>query len=271
MLPAAGKTGTTNDYNDAWFVGFTPKLVTGVDRLRPAEDDHPQRLRSGDRGAVLGQLHESRDPRRQARAARGPASVTSANVCRISASCRTAAAIYVEVINREGMVETRSMIYTEYFVKGTQPTTVCPLHESRSFMDAIAGVFGKDSGPPPMPVGATGFRSPQHPNAQQRAGGAAASGHDCGSARRGARGPEETRVLVACPRRRWRRQEPKKTARRKRSGGARNRRRRRGAKEENPAAGDTMPRTRPCHSVILPGIATRSDGARSRRGLCLQA
>src|SRR5262249_2030065 len=29
-LPAAGKTGTTNDFNDAWFVGFTPRLVTGV-------------------------------------------------------------------------------------------------------------------------------------------------------------------------------------------------------------------------------------------------
>src|SRR5579862_3121314 len=29
-LPAAGKTGTTNGFNDAWFIGFTPKLVAGV-------------------------------------------------------------------------------------------------------------------------------------------------------------------------------------------------------------------------------------------------
>ncbi|MCK6556732.1 PBP1A family penicillin-binding protein [Candidatus Binatia bacterium] len=37
--PAAGKTGTTNDYSDAWFVGFTPELLAvvwvGFDQRRP--------------------------------------------------------------------------------------------------------------------------------------------------------------------------------------------------------------------------------------------
>ncbi len=28
--PVAGKTGTTNEYRDAWFIGFTPNLVAGV-------------------------------------------------------------------------------------------------------------------------------------------------------------------------------------------------------------------------------------------------
>jgi len=29
-LPAAGKTGTSNEFMDAWFIGYTPRLVTGV-------------------------------------------------------------------------------------------------------------------------------------------------------------------------------------------------------------------------------------------------
>ena len=37
--PAAGKTGTTNDLSDAWFMGYTPDLVAGTwvgyDHMKP--------------------------------------------------------------------------------------------------------------------------------------------------------------------------------------------------------------------------------------------
>ena len=64
--PAAGKTGTTDEFTDAWFVGFTPRLSTAVwvgypDRARA--DDHALLRGPGGRrlvpGGDLGRLHEA--------------------------------------------------------------------------------------------------------------------------------------------------------------------------------------------------------------------
>lgn len=44
-FPAAGKTGTTNDYGDAWFVGFTPHLAAGV---WVGFDDHRMKFTTAD-------------------------------------------------------------------------------------------------------------------------------------------------------------------------------------------------------------------------------
>jgi len=46
---AAGKTGTTNDYQDAWFVGFDDKLTCGV----WVGFDQPQKIMAGGTGAEL--------------------------------------------------------------------------------------------------------------------------------------------------------------------------------------------------------------------------
>ena len=47
--PAAGKTGTTSNYTDAWFVGFTPKLVTSVwiGEDQPREMKYPKKDKEG--------------------------------------------------------------------------------------------------------------------------------------------------------------------------------------------------------------------------------
>jgi penicillin-binding protein 1A len=47
--PVAGKTGTTNDYKDAWFIGFTPDIVAGV----YIGYDKPRTLGRGETGGQL--------------------------------------------------------------------------------------------------------------------------------------------------------------------------------------------------------------------------
>ena len=47
--PVAGKTGTTNEYKDAWFVGFSPDLAAGV----YVGFDMPQSLGQGEAGGIV--------------------------------------------------------------------------------------------------------------------------------------------------------------------------------------------------------------------------
>ncbi|MFH1223518.1 MAG: PBP1A family penicillin-binding protein [Pseudomonadota bacterium] len=49
-VPIAGKTGTSNDFTDAWFVGFTPNVMTGV---WVGFDDQSKTLGQGQTGAEV--------------------------------------------------------------------------------------------------------------------------------------------------------------------------------------------------------------------------
>ena len=169
-LPAAGKTGTTNDYVDAWFVGYTPHLVTGV---WLGFDQPATIVRNGYAGdlavpiwaAFMKTATNGDKPEWFDR----PSNVVGLNVCRMSGKLPNTGCGNVMVTDRDGNVETRSMIYTDYFVKGTQPTTVCPLHE-QNFIDALAGAVGVQVGspvpaeraalPPPPPTSTSGAAAP---------------------------------------------------------------------------------------------------------------
>jgi 1A family penicillin-binding protein len=160
-LPAAGKTGTTNDYVDAWFVGFTPHLVTGV----WIGFDQPKTIV---RNGYAGELAVPVWANFMKVATKGdkpdwydrPSTVAALNVCRVSGKLPTGGCEDVQVVTRDGFVENRSMVYTEYFVRGTQPTTECELHSAPSFLDRLAGIFGKDNDRTPVPAEEVGISVP---------------------------------------------------------------------------------------------------------------
>jgi membrane carboxypeptidase/penicillin-binding protein len=151
-LPAAGKTGTTNDFKDAWFVGFTPKLVAGV----WVGFDEPRTILPNGFAADVAvpawaNFMKAATHDDKAEWIAPPPGVTTATVCRLSGQLAADGCQDVEVVNRDGSIERRSMVYTEYFARGTEPTTYCELHPSRSILAQVAGVFGAHEEKPAPP------------------------------------------------------------------------------------------------------------------------
>jgi penicillin-binding protein 1A len=150
-LPAAGKTGTTNDYHDAWFVGFTPKLVTGV----WVGYDQPKTIISNGYAAQLAVpmwAHFMVDATRGDAPAwfQAPGTITSASICRLSGKLAADGCYAVPVADDEGNVSIKSQVYTEYFVRGTEPVDLCPIHGNHG--QPAAAVASIDAPPAPSPA-----------------------------------------------------------------------------------------------------------------------
>jgi len=110
--PFAGKTGTTSSYRDAWFIGYSPRILSLV--WLGFDDGHSIRLAGGD--------------------ACVPIWVTNMN--RVGGLIpdvdwkRPEDVIDRQIDPQSGMLATPYCPQTkdEIFVAGTEPTSVCPLH-----------------------------------------------------------------------------------------------------------------------------------------------
>jgi penicillin-binding protein 1A len=158
-LPAAGKTGTTNEYRDAWFIGFTPHLVSGV----WIGYDQPRTIVAGGYAAELavplwGRFMVRATNGNEPDWYRAPRGLTTATICRLSGKLANHDCGDVETVDRDGLSNRRSQIYTEYFVSGSEPTEHCDLHGNplgRGVLSALASVFrggSAEPAPPPPPV-----------------------------------------------------------------------------------------------------------------------
>lgn len=158
-LPAAGKTGTTNGFDDTWFVGYTPHLLTGV----WIGFDQPQTIL---RNGFAGDLAVPLWTRFMVEATRGdkpdwyapPSGVVAIPVCRLSGKLATSGCEHVATLAKNGEFEDRSMVYTEYFVRGSEPSEECPLHRDRSIFQRVVGLFG--GGPSASAPGVTPMAPP---------------------------------------------------------------------------------------------------------------
>jgi penicillin-binding protein 1B len=112
LLDAAGKSGTTNELRDAWFVGFTPELLTVV--WVGLDDNRPLGM-SGTQAALP--IWTSF----MVRALAGHASQSFAVPDQV---------IFAEIDPETGYLASPSCPRTlnESFMPGTAPTQICPVH-----------------------------------------------------------------------------------------------------------------------------------------------
>jgi 1A family penicillin-binding protein len=126
--PSAGKTGTTDDYRDAWFVGYTPQVITGIwvgyDKPRPGGKGFTG-------GAVCAPIWERF--MRPALAARPVVNfVQPETVVAVAIDPATGYLANPDCPTRQD----------EFYIAGTQPTEYCPKHGGAPLMPL----------PPSLPV-----------------------------------------------------------------------------------------------------------------------
>src|SRR5439155_4243302 len=128
-FPAAGKTGTTDDFKDAWFVGFTSGVVAGI----WVGIDQPESIAPDAFGAryalpiwadFMSRVARIRPPQQF----QPPSSVTRIELCRVSHLLPTELC----------------PIYSEYFKAGdVVPRETCPIHRApaRSVAQVLGGIL----------------------------------------------------------------------------------------------------------------------------------
>ncbi|HQX81603.1 MAG TPA: PBP1A family penicillin-binding protein [Vicinamibacterales bacterium] len=127
LLPAGGKTGTTNDYKDTWFVGFTPTLVAGVwagfDEPKPVA---PDGYATGLVVPIWARFMRGATAGAKAAWLEAPDDVVSVQVCRRSGLKPT------DACAKDG-----NSVAFEYFRRGTAPNDFCEFHGGRSFFERL--------------------------------------------------------------------------------------------------------------------------------------